>query len=99
MSFGLVFWYQESIPTSEEASHVYDQLADGLTGIVEESPVIGDFHRSVISVFPDLTEQNMNESPWASPIYVTSECVIVAISGSRSSEVSSLLLDLHRTMG
>lgn len=97
MSFDLIFWYQKSVSTLEEAARIYDQLTDGLTGVVEESPAIGDFHRSVISVFPDITDENMNESPWASPLYVTSECVIVAISWSRSSEVSSLLLDLAST--
>ncbi|MET7356202.1 hypothetical protein [Streptomyces mirabilis] len=99
MSFDLTFWYQKSVPTSEEAAQVYDQLTDGLTGVVEESPEIEDFHQAVVSVFPDLTEENMNESPWASPLYVTSECVIAAISWSRSSEVSSVLLDLASRYG
>ncbi|WP_371778488.1 hypothetical protein [Streptosporangium subroseum] len=99
MSFDLTFWYQKSIPTSEEAAQVYDQLTDELTGVVEESPAIEVFHQAVISAYPDLTEENMNESPWASPLYVTSECVIAAISWSRSSEVSSVLLDLASTHG
>ncbi|MGW0846155.1 hypothetical protein ACWD26_39685 [Streptomyces sp. NPDC002787] len=94
MSFDLAFWRQETIPTSEEAAHVYDQLADGLTGVVEESSAIDAFYESVISAIPDLTEENMNDSPWASPLYVTSECVMASISWSRAKEVSSLLLDL-----
>ncbi|UUU31463.1 hypothetical protein JIX56_16990 [Streptomyces sp. CA-210063] len=94
MSFDLIFWHQKSIPTSEEAAHVYDQLVDGLTGVVEESSAVGDFYQSVISVIPDLTEENMADSPWASPLYVTSECVIAAISWSQAKEVSTLLLDL-----
>lgn len=94
MSFDLAFWRQESIPTAEEAAYVYDQLVDGLMGVVDESPAIDNFYQSVISVIPDLTEENMEDSPWASPLYVTGECVIAAISWSQSKEVSSLLLDL-----
>ncbi|MFC7843492.1 hypothetical protein [Streptomyces sp. NPDC057382] len=99
MSFDLIFWYQEVAPTSGEAAQIYDQLTDGVTGIVEESSAVEDFYRAVISEFPDLSEENMEESPWASPLYVTGECVIAAISWSRSSEVSSVLLDLASTHG
>jgi hypothetical protein len=99
VSFDLIFWYQKSVPTLEEAARIYDQLTDGLTGVVEESSAVDDFHRSVISVFPDLTEENMNDSPWASPLYVTGECVIVAVSWSRSGEVAPLLLELASKHG
>ncbi|MFV2117300.1 hypothetical protein ACE14D_02165, partial [Streptomyces sp. Act-28] len=99
MSFDLIFWYQQEVPTSEKAAQIYDQLTDGVTGIVEESSAVEDFYRSVISEFPDLDEENMEESPWASPLYVTGECVIAAIAWSRSSEVSSVLLDLAATHG
>lgn len=99
VSFDLVFWYQKSMPTSEEAARIYDELTDGLTGVVEENPAVGDFYRSVVAVFPELTVENMNESPWASAIYVTGECVITAISWSRSREVSSILLDLAASHG
>lgn len=99
MSFDLIFWCQKVIPTSEEAAQVYDQLTDGLTGIVEESPAIENFRQAVISEFPDLTEESIDESPWAAPLYVTGECVIAAISWSRSSEVSSALLYLASAHG
>lgn len=94
MSFDLIFWHQNSIPHSEEAARIYDQLTDGLTGVVAASPAIEDFRRAVLSEFPDLSEGNMNDSPWASPLYVTDECIIASISWSRSYEVSSTLLEL-----
>ncbi|MEF2529204.1 MULTISPECIES: hypothetical protein [Streptomyces] len=99
MSFDLIFWCQKVVPTSEEAAQIYDQLTDGDTGIVEESPAVEDFRQAVVSEFPDLTEANMEESPWASPLYVTGECVIASISWSRSTEVSSVLLGLASTYG
>lgn len=99
MSFDLLFWYQEVVPSSGEAAQIYDQFTDGVTGIVEESSAVGDFYQAVISEFPDLSDESMEESPWASPLYVTGECVIAAISWSRSNEVSSVLLDLASTHG
>ncbi|MCP2331284.1 hypothetical protein [Actinoalloteichus caeruleus] len=99
MSFDLIFWYQKEIPTTEEAAQIYDQLTDGATGIVEESVTIENFYRSIISKFPDLDEENMKESPWASPLYFTSKCVIATISWSRSREVFPVLLDLASTHG
>ncbi|MBC3987192.1 hypothetical protein H8N01_32525 [Streptomyces sp. AC536] len=99
MSFDLAFWIQKSVPTLEESAWAYDQLTDGLTGVVEEDPAVEDFRASVISAFPDLTEETMDESPWASPLYGNRECVIAAISWSRSTEVSSVLLDLASRHG
>ena len=99
MSFDLAFWHQKSVPTVEEAAQIYDQLVDGLSGVVEANSAVEDFHKAMISVFPDLAEENMDESPWTSPLYVTSECVIATISWSRSGEVPSVLLDLASRHG
>ncbi|GAA1721710.1 hypothetical protein [Nonomuraea bangladeshensis] len=99
MSFDLAFWRQDSPPDQQEAAQVYDKLADGLEGVVEESPAIEAFYQAVISTFPDLAEDNMHESPWSSPMYVTQECVVVAISWSHAAEVSPILLDLAAEHG
>lgn len=98
MSFDLIFWCQKLVPTPEEAAQVYDQLTDGIAG-VEESPAVEEFHQAVTLTYPDLDDDNMHESPWASPLHVTNECVIAAISGSRAGEVSPVLLDLAATRG
>ncbi|QYC39494.1 hypothetical protein Nocox_09370 [Nonomuraea coxensis DSM 45129] len=99
MSFDLAFWWQDSPPNREEAAQVYDKLTDGLEGVVEESPAIEAFYQAVISMFPDLAEDNTHDSPWSSSIYVTQECVIVAISWSRAGEISSILLELAAKHG
>ncbi len=99
MSFDLIFWHQNSTPHPEEAARIYDQLTDGLTGVVAASPAIENFHRAVLSEFPDLSEDNMSDSPWASPLYATDECIIASISWSRSHDVSSTLLELASRYG
>jgi hypothetical protein len=99
VSFDLAFWRQESVPTLEEAAQVYDQLTDGLEGVVGEDPKVREFYQALTAVYPDLTDENMDTSPWTSPLYETRECVIAAISGSRSSEVAPILLGLSSRFG
>jgi hypothetical protein len=87
VSFDLIFWYEDGRSTPEEAFEIYDKLTDGETGIVEVSPAIDDFFADVLSVYPNLTEENMEESPWTSPVYRTPECVIATIAWSQHQEV------------
>ena len=71
------------------------RLTDEMTGIVEENAsAIGGFIGDLVAAFPDLTQENMNVSPWSSPIYHNSECVIVTISWPRRREVAETLLNL-----
>ncbi|GAA4365073.1 hypothetical protein GCM10023088_10070 [Actinomadura verrucosospora] len=94
MSFDLAFWFQWPAPTVEEAAKIYDQLSDEIQGAVEEGPSIRGFYHEVTSIYPDINEDNMEESVWSSALYVTDECLIAAIAWSRSEEVSSVLIDL-----
>ena len=50
-------------------------------------------------MFGDLTEENMEDSPWASPLYQTPEGVIVDIAYSRSEEVAPTLRQLASKHG
>jgi hypothetical protein len=99
VSFDLVFWHAESVPSRESALAIYDRLTEGEVGVVQEADEIGRFFEEVVSRFPDLTERNVESSPWASPIYRTAECVIVAISGSRSSDIGPILHGLASRHG
>ncbi|UWM49134.1 hypothetical protein N0X72_08900 [Streptomyces carpaticus] len=99
MSFDLAFWYQSFSPTAESAARVYSQLTEGHVREVEESPAIEAFCQDVYSIYPDMTERNMHDSPWASPLYVTGGCVIAAVSWSRSDEVCPVLLELASRHG
>jgi len=94
MSFDLAFWHENGPTTPESAAQIYDQLTDGEVGVVEPGPQIAHFYDDVVAALPDLTEDNMEDSPWASPVYRTPECVIVAISWSQSEPVSQFLLAL-----
>lgn len=99
MSFDLTFWSAKEPVTEEAAARIYDELTDGLAGVVDESPAIESFFNDVVAVYPDLVEENMEEAPWASAIYHNAECVITAISWSRHQEVAQVLIDLANRHG
>ena len=92
MSYDLAFWVGPHATTREAAERIYDQLTDGDLGIVPEDPRVARFYGALTTAYPDLTEENLHTSPWASPIYVTKECVVVTISGSHSTEVAPVAM-------
>src|SRR5689334_15950385 len=75
MSFDMTFWYASEPPSDQIAADVYDQLTDGDLNVVERSPALQEFLEEVLAVYPDLTEENAEESPWASSVYSNEECV------------------------
>lgn len=91
MSFDLSFWHEDVQSTPDRAADIYDRLADGEDGVVPRAPEIDDFFAEVVAVFGDLTEENIDESPWTSPLYRTPECVIANLAYSRSEEVAPVL--------
>ena len=99
MSFDLAFWHASGSPTPEEAFRIYDRLTDGETGVVETSSAIDAFFADVVSAYQDLTEANMEESPWNAGLYHTPECVIVNIAWSRHQEMNEALTDLANEHG
>lgn len=99
MSFDLAFWYEKERSTPEKADHIYDRLTDGEIGVIEESTEIERFYLDIVSSYPNMTENNMHVSPWAAPLYRTSECVIANISWSRRDELAPTLLELAARHG
>ncbi|MET7426002.1 hypothetical protein [Dactylosporangium sp. NPDC005555] len=90
MSFDLAVWYQVGPLTGDEAYAIYDRLTDGIVGVVEPSPAIAAFLEDLLEVFPD-DDDDDDSSPWASGIYSTDECVLLAISWSRAEEVARVV--------
>jgi predicted nucleic acid-binding protein len=99
MSFDLAFWYEKEPSDGDRAFQIYDQLTDGESDVVESSRAVDEFYAEVVSVYRDLTEENMEVSPWTSRLYHTPECVIATISWSRHKEVAFELLDLATKHG
>ena len=99
MSFDLSFWYEEVPSTSEHAAEIYDRLSDGEDGVVPSVPALDDFFVEVIATFGGLTEENMDDSPWTSPLYRAHECVIANLAYSRSEEVAPVLRRLASKYG
>ncbi|MDX3747109.1 hypothetical protein [Streptomyces sp. AK08-02] len=99
MSYDLAFWYEEKAINAEVAYQKYAAMADGESGIVTEHPGVAEFYLDTLQDYPDLSEENAEESPWSSPVYCTGECVLVAISWSRKDEVSTLLIAMAQNKG
>ena len=99
MSFDLGFWWEGWPISSAKAARKYEAMVEGCTGIAEEHSALGMFYAELTSRFPDLTENNLETSPWAAPLYRTSECVIASISYPQKSETSEYLLGLAGRTG
>lgn len=99
MSFDLAFWVESPAPSPTEAAATYDQLAEGEDGVIAPDDSVARFLADVVAVYPDLAEDNMDISPWASPIYSNAECVLVAISWSRSAELAPALRQIASRHG
>ncbi|MCD9875372.1 hypothetical protein [Streptomyces guryensis] len=99
MSFDLGFWWEAQPITPVEAARKYSAMIAGEVGIANEHPALDVFFGELISRFPDLTEDNFETSPWAAPLYRTSECLIAPISYPRQLEVSEFLLELANATG
>lgn len=95
MSFDLAFWYEREPSSPEQAAQVYEQLTDGVEGIVERNPAVGDFYHEVIATYGDLTEdftqEVVDEAPWTAAVDFNSEYVITPIAWSRCKEVAPAL--------
>ncbi|MEV6631569.1 hypothetical protein AB0M54_12540 [Actinoplanes sp. NPDC051470] len=91
MSFDLGFWHEDEQSTPDRAAEIYDRVTDGEDGVVPAVPAIDEFFAEVVAAFGDLTEENIEESPWTSPLYRTPECVIANLAYSRSEEVAPVL--------
>lgn len=99
MSFDLAFWREDPVPSPADAAVTYDRLAEGEEGVVAPDGAVGRFLADVVAAYPDLVEDNMDISPWASPIYSNAECVLVAISWSRAAELAPALRQIATRHG
>lgn len=99
MSFDLGFWWEERPLSSTDAARKYEALIEGRTGIVTGHSKLESLYDTIVSRFPDLTEENLDSSPWSVPLHKTRECIIVTMSYSRQSEVSDILLQMSESFG
>lgn len=99
MSFDLGFWWEKQEISPSEAARKYSAMCEGSAGFVDAHPALATFYEELVSAFPDLTEENMEVSPWAASLHCTDECVIVSMSYPRQSEVSGFLLGLAKRHG
>lgn len=99
MSFDLAFWHTDSAIDAGEAAEIYKGIIAEVPDVVAANPAVERFHADVVGVFPDLTEENMDESPWMAELYFSPSFLVVNISWSKRVEVSEVLLRLSRKHG
>ncbi|MGW3994010.1 hypothetical protein ACWEF6_11035 [Amycolatopsis sp. NPDC004772] len=79
MSFDLAFWWEPQAISSDEAARKYHAMVELRSGVVLHNDRLDNFFDELTENFPDLTEENLDDSPWSAPLYRTSECVIVSM--------------------
>ena len=99
MSFDLAVWHYDGDLDPERAQEIYEGILEELPGIVAENEAVTQFHDNVVSVFPDLTAENMEQSVWSAPIYSSSSFFVANISWSKQALVSQALIALARKHG
>jgi hypothetical protein len=98
MSFDLAFW--RSSDGDGVPSELYEQMMDEAVDVVAEAPEqLAALVADITARYPEITGENMEESPWASEFDLTDEYLVVAISGSRSAEVAPFLVPLAHKHG
>ncbi|WP_405612975.1 hypothetical protein [Streptomyces sp. NBC_00076] len=92
----MAFWQEDGEIDAGIAYQKYDAMTDGELGISPKSANVTEFYKAILRTYDDLTIENAEDSPWASPVHCNEECVIVAISWSRKNEVADSLRSLAR---
>ncbi|MFF9194912.1 hypothetical protein ACF09L_06880 [Streptomyces sp. NPDC014779] len=99
MSFDLAFWHSAIPVDNVSALGTYRAILDESPGAVESHVAVGAFLADLVSVFPDLTEENMDASPWMSPLYCSEAFVVASVSWSRQHVMTRALAALARKHG
>lgn len=96
MSFDLAVWWEPKPITAQRAMETYRWLlgeSDDSDFDVRPHDAVGVFARDLISRFPklsDLTDDELETSPWAMDPHLSSSHVLMTISWLRADEVFSL---------
>ncbi|MFJ4185165.1 hypothetical protein [Kitasatospora sp. NPDC089509] len=96
MSFDLAFWYSKDPVDAASALRTYREILDEAPDAAIPNVAVGNFLADVTRVFPDLTEENMDDSPWMSPLYFSNSYVVASISWSRQQVMTRALAALAR---
>ncbi|MFJ5880437.1 hypothetical protein [Kitasatospora cineracea] len=99
MSFNLAFWYSEDPVDGSSALETYRAILNEEPSATNPSAAISEFLADLIKVFPDLTEENAESSPWMSPLYFSDAFVVASISWSRQQVMTRALAALARKHG
>ncbi len=99
MSFDLAFWYSAEPVDGTRALEIYQAILNEVPGATSAHPAVAAFTAEVTSQFPDLSADNLESSPWTSPLYASPEFLVATISWAQARAVAPVLLALARKHG
>jgi formylmethanofuran dehydrogenase subunit E-like metal-binding protein len=99
MSFDLAFWYADGPVNAVQALATYEAILREEPDCVAANSAVARFNADVVSVFPDLTAENMNDSPWSSPLYSSDAFAVASINWSRQAVMLQALIALAKKHG
>jgi hypothetical protein len=99
VSFDLAFWYSEGPVDGSSALETYRAILKEEPSATNPSVAVSEFLADLVKVFPDLTEENADSSPWMSPLYFSDAFVVASISWSRQQVMATALAALARKHG
>jgi len=100
MSFDLAFWHEARPITSEQAVQVYWQLCDADYSVVKPHEAVALFLHDLTQRYPpidDLSEEEVDESPWSCAWDVSPGSVIVCMTWPSGRALAQFFIQMaHR---
>ncbi|GII75716.1 hypothetical protein Sru01_06980 [Sphaerisporangium rufum] len=94
MSFEIGVWYADPPITAEEALRRYLAWCDAVPEATEPSAPVTAFYADLTRELPDLTAENYAASPWATPLTVGDDFVLMDAVFPRAAEACRVVLRL-----
>ncbi|MDH2424999.1 hypothetical protein [Sphaerisporangium sp. TRM90804] len=99
MSVDLGVWYARTPLTPEEAARKYVEWRAGAHPEAEPAPEVSAFYDALTRAYPDLPDADYETSPWATPLTVGDDFVVMSIVFPRAGEICRAVLELAERHG
>jgi hypothetical protein len=102
MSFDLAVIHIEEPISAEDAGEIYRRLCDGDYEVLRLSESIDRFYQELTSRYPnmeELSDEEIDESPWSVSPDVSDGAVMVSIRWSRADDMSDFIKELSTKHG
>jgi hypothetical protein len=94
MSFDLAVLHVEGLISAKQAAEIYGQLCEGNYEVLRPSEDVDRFYQELVSRYPDidqLSDEEIDESPWSVSPDISDGAVIMCIRWSRADDMAAYL--------